>query len=157
MGHTTHQKLVPINKIHTLKSKILSNFCLRMLFKMIVVFELYEFKYLLFWPLKWFYYVIYDLYYGMIRLIDPKNAKIGWNWPSGSGEDLKKKNSMYFCSSNHLPLEKEVALQYLNKLELSSSKDALCRNLVEIGLNWFLRGRFLNFVNVFSLFHNYLP
>ena len=56
---------------------------------------------------------------------------------------------------NYLPLEKGGAL-HLNKLESPSPKDALC----QVGLKlaqWFWRRRFLNFVNVFSLFPNYLP
>ena len=39
----------------------------------------------------------------------------------------------------------------------SSPKDALCQNCFKLALSqWFWR-RFLNFVNVFFLFHNYLP
>ena len=44
----------------------------------------------------------------------------------------------------------------MNKLDSSSTKDALCK----VGLkfaNWFWRRRFFTFVNVFSLFRNYLP
>ena len=44
---------------------------------------------------------------------------------------------------------------HLNKLESPSHKDALC----QVGLKkaqWFWRRRFFNFVNVFSLFRNYL-
>ena len=43
----------------------------------------------------------------------------------------------------------------LNKLESHSPKDALCQDWLKL-VQWFWR-RFLNFVNVFSLFHNYLP
>ena len=42
----------------------------------------------------------------------------------------------------------------LNKLEFPSSKDALCQVWLNLA-QWFWR-RFFNFVNVFSLFHNYL-
>ena len=56
---------------------------------------------------------------------------------------------------NCLPLEKGVAL-HLNKLEYPSPKDALCQVWLKLAL-WFLRRRFFNFVNVFSLFRNYLP
>ena len=59
-----------------------------------------------------------------------------------------------FAISNHLPLEKGGAL-FLSKLESPSPKDALCQVWLKL-TQWFWR-RFLNFVNVFSLFRNYLP
>ena len=55
----------------------------------------------------------------------------------------------------YLPLEKGVAL-HLNKLESPSPKDALCQVWMKL-TQWFLRGRFFNFVNVFLLFRYYLP
>ena len=58
-----------------------------------------------------------------------------------------------FC--NYLPLEKSRALN-LNNLESPSPKDALCQVWLKLA-QWFWRIRFLNVVNVFSLFHNYLP
>ena len=45
---------------------------------------------------------------------------------------------------------------YLNKLESHSPKDALCQVWFKQAQR-FLRRRFLNFVNMFSLFRNYLP
>ena len=39
-----------------------------MFFKMFVVFEIYEVKDFLFWPLKISYYVMYDLDFDMMRL-----------------------------------------------------------------------------------------
>ena len=45
---------------------------------------------------------------------------------------------------------------HLNNVELSSPKDALCKVWSKLA-QWFWRRRFLNFVNVFSLFRNYLP
>ena len=58
---------------------------------------------------------------------------------------------------NYLPLEKDKAL-LLNKLESPSPKDALCQVWLKLA-QWFWRRIhvFFNFVNVFSLFHNYLP
>ena len=56
---------------------------------------------------------------------------------------------------NYLPLEKGGAL-HLNKLESPSPKDALCKVCLKFA-KWFWRKRLLNFVNVFSLFRNYLP
>ena len=55
----------------------------------------------------------------------------------------------------YLPLEKSGAL-HLNKHESPSTNDALC----QVWLNWPSGSGeevFFNFVNVFSLFHNYLP
>ena len=83
-------------------------------------------------------------------------AKFGWNWPSGSGEeDFLNFVNVSLPFHNYLPLEKGVAL-HLNKLEYPSPKDALCQVWLKLAL-WFLRRRFFNFVNVFSLFRNYLP
>ena len=45
---------------------------------------------------------------------------------------------------------------FLNKLEFPSPKDALCQVNLKLA-QWFLRRRLLNFINVYSLFHNYLP
>ena len=56
---------------------------------------------------------------------------------------------------NYLPLEKGGAL-HLNKFESPLSKDALCQVWLKLA-QWFLSRRILNFVNVFSLFCNYLP
>ena len=56
---------------------------------------------------------------------------------------------------NYLPLGKGGAL-HLNKFESPSSKDALCQVWLKLA-QWFLSRRFLNFVNVFSPFCNYLP
>ena len=53
------------------------------------------------------------------------------------------------------PLEKAGAL-HLNKLESPSPKKALCQVWLKL-TQWFWRRRFFNFVNVFSLFQNYLP
>ena len=55
----------------------------------------------------------------------------------------------------HLPLEKGRAL-HLNKPESPSPKDALCQVWLKLA-QWFWRRRFLNFINVFSLFPYYLP
>ena len=56
---------------------------------------------------------------------------------------------------NYLPFEKDMALHF-NKLISPSHKDALCQVWLKLA-QWFWRRRFLNFVNVFSLFRNYLP
>ena len=63
---------------------------------------------------------------------------------------------MYFCCFVIIsPLDKGVAL-HLNKLEFPSPKDALCRVCLKLAQCILIR-RFLNVVNVFSLFRNYLP
>ena len=53
------------------------------------------------------------------------------------------------------PLEKGMAL-YLNQLEFPSPKDALCQVWLKLA-QWFWKGRFLNFINVFSPFRYYFP
>ena len=45
---------------------------------------------------------------------------------------------------------------HFNKLESPSPKNALCQIWLKLA-HWFWRRRFFNFVNVFSLFPNYLP
>ena len=52
-------------------------------------------------------------------------------------------------------MEKGRAL-HLNKLESPSPKDTLCQVWLKLA-QWFWRRRFFYFVNVFSLFRNYLP
>ena len=56
---------------------------------------------------------------------------------------------------NYLRLEKVGAL-HLNKLESPSPKDALCQVWSKLTQSFWKR-RFLNAVNVFSLFRNYPP
>ena len=63
--------------------------------------------------------------------------------------------NVFFLFPNYIPLEKDRAL-HLKKLESPSPKDALCQVWLKLA-QWFWRRRFLNFVNVFSLFRNYLP
>ena len=67
-------------------------------------------------------------------------AKYCWNWPNGSQEMIR---------------EEMVAL-YLNKIEYPSPKDALCQVWLNL-IQWFLKRRFLKFVNVILLFRCYLP
>ena len=62
--------------------------------------------------------------------------------------------NVFLLFRNYLPLEKSRAL-YLNKLESPSPKDALCQVWLKVA-QWFWRRKFLNFVNAFSLFRNYL-
>ena len=53
------------------------------------------------------------------------------------------------------PLGKERGPSF-EQLESPSPKDALCQVRLKLA-QWFWRRRFLNFVNVFSLFRYYLP
>ena len=53
------------------------------------------------------------------------------------------------------PLEKGGAL-HLKILEFPSPKGALCQVWLKLA-QWFWRSRCFNFINVFSLFRNYLP
>ena len=71
---------------------------------------------------------------------------------SGSGEE----DFLISEFRNYLLLE-DGGVPHLNKLESRLPKNAFCK--VELKLaQWFLRRRFFkNFVNVFSLFRNYLP
>ena len=44
----------------------------------------------------------------------------------------------------------------MKKLEYPSPKDALCLDWLKLA-QWFWRRNFFNFINVFSLYCNYLP
>ena len=83
-------------------------------------------------------------------------AKFCWNWLSGS---IKRRflnlANIFSLFLNYLPLEKVEAL-YLNKFESPSLKDPLYKIWMLFAL-WFWRRRFLNFINAFSVFRNYLP
>ena len=72
---------------------------------------------------------------------------------------LEKKISKFrqytFAISLLSPSEKSVTLN-LNNIESPLPEDVLYRVWLKLA-KWFLRRRFLNFVNVFSLFRNYLP
>ena len=83
-------------------------------------------------------------------------AKFCWKWPSG----FWRRRFLNFVDvlslfRIYLPLEKGGAL-HLNKLEFPSPKDAFRQVWLKLAL-WIWRRRFLNLVNVFSLFRNYLP
>ena len=83
-------------------------------------------------------------------------AKFDLNWPSVSEE---KEFIFPLCIVPlflyYIPSEKGMAL-HLNKLESPIPKNALCQVWVKLA-QWFSRRRISNFVNVFSLFGNYLP
>ena len=73
-------------------------------------------------------------------------------WPSGSGEEDFLNTSMYFSYSKLSPLWNRAGPSLnLNKLESPLPKDALCQVWLKLA-QWFWRRRFLNFINVFSLF-----
>ena len=89
-----------------------------------------------------------------------------WSWPSlelaNFGGVLFHKRILLILSMCFLyfvimsPCKKDVAI-HLNKLESHSPKNALCHVLLKLAL-WFWRIRFFKmFVNIFSLFCNYLP
>ena len=75
-------------------------------------------------------------------------AKFGWNWPSGSGEEDFLISSMYF---HYFVIWKGAGRIIWTNLTLLNQR-MLCAKF-----GWFWRRRFFNFVNVFSLFRNYLP
>ena len=74
-----------------------------------------------------------------------------WFWRRG----LLNFVNVFSVFRYYLLLEKGKAL-YLNILESRLPKDALCKVWLKLG-QWIRRRRILNFVNVFSLFRNYLP
>ena len=74
-----------------------------------------------------------------------------WIWRRGFFNFV----NVFSVFRNYLHLEKGGAL-YLNKVESPSPKDALCQVWLKLA-QWFWRRRFLNLLNVFLLFRNYLP
>ena len=64
-------------------------------------------------------------------------------------------SNVFSLFRNYLPWEKGRNLHF-NKIDSPSPKDALCQVWLKL-VHWFWRRKFLNFVNVFSLFRNYLP
>ena len=71
-------------------------------------------------------------------------AKFGWNWPSGSGERrIFIFVNVFLLFGYYLPLEKNGAF-YLNKLDSSSPKNALCKVWLKLA-RLFGKGRFYKF------------
>ena len=66
-----------------------------------------------------------------------------------------RKKLLQMCKKFRTFLVKGVVL-HLKRFESPSPKDALCKIWLKF-VPWFWSRRFLNFVNVFSLFCNYLP
>ena len=79
-------------------------------------------------------------------------GRFGWKWSSGSWEEGFWILSMYFCYFIIISPWKRAGCLHLYKLGSPSPKDVLCQVWLKL-VQWFLR-RFLNFVNVFLLFHN---
>ena len=78
-------------------------------------------------------------------------SEFGRNWPSDSGGEYFFGQYIFSISfSLPPPYEKGMTFHY-NKLESILPKDALCQVWLKLSL-WFWRRRFLNSVNVFSLF-----
>ena len=63
---------------------------------------------------------------------------------------------MYFCNFVIISQCKKVWPFHLNKLKSSLPRDAFCQVWLKLA-QWFWRRRFFKIVNVFLLFHNYLP
>ena len=77
-------------------------------------------------------------------------ARFDWNW-----QRFFNLVNVFSLWCNYFPLGKRETL-LLKKLESTSTKDALCQVWFKWA-QWFWRRRFLNFVNVFSLFRYHLP
>jgi hypothetical protein len=82
-------------------------------------------------------------------------TKFDWIWPAGSGEDFKKKISVFLLFRYYLPLEWDNPI-HLYKRKPSTPKDDLCQVYLKLAL-WFWRRRFLNSPIPFLHFCDYLP
>ena len=101
---------------------------------------------------------LYCTFFNKLKSPLPKDAscKFGWNWPCGSWQDFYI-SSMYFRYFVIIfPFKKGMAL-HLNKLESPPPKNALCQCWLKLAQWFWEEDFFFNFVNVFSLFRNYLP
>ena len=83
-------------------------------------------------------------------------CKFGWNWRGGSGEEDFLILSMYFRYFVIISSKKKSGSLYLNKFKSPLSKNALCQVWLNLA-HWFWRRRFFKYLNVFSLFRNYIP
>ena len=83
-------------------------------------------------------------------------AKFGWNLPSSSWEEDFSISSMYFHSWVIISPLKKGGNPSFEQIWVLITQGCFVPSLVEIG-SVVLRRRFFNFVNVFSLFRNYLP
>ena len=84
-------------------------------------------------------------------------TKFGWNWPSGSGEEEFLISSMYFRFFVIIPPWRWAGPFISTNLRMSSShKNALCQVWLKLAQRFWWK-RFFIFVNVISLFRNYLP
>ena len=70
-------------------------------------------------------------------------------------KNIVKFRQCIFSILKLFPLRNSGAL-HLNRLDSPSHTDNLCQVWLKL-THWFWRRRFLNFVNVFLLFHNYPP
>ena len=78
-------------------------------------------------------------------------AKFGWNLPSGSGKDFKKKFSMYFCYFVRIsPWKRAWPFIWINLNPHYQRK--FC---VKFGWTWPVGSG--GFVSIFSLFRKYIP
>ena len=82
-------------------------------------------------------------------------AKSRCNWPSGSGEEHFLISSMYFRYFVIISPWKRAWPFICTNLNAPLPKDALYQVWLKL-THWFLRRRFLNFVNEFSQFCYYL-
>ena len=101
------------------------------------------------------------LIYESLSLLHPRTlcVKFGWNWSLTSGsEEQDFFNFVNTCICllfrNYLSFEKGAPL-HLNILDFPLPKDALCQVWLKLAQRFWRR--FLNFVNVSSLFCNHLP
>ena len=82
--------------------------------------------------------------------------KFGWNYPSCSGEDDYSNSSMYFCNFVFISPWKRMGPSFEETWNPLHPRYFCAKVWLKLA-QWFWRSRFFKFVNVFSLFRNYLP
>ena len=84
-------------------------------------------------------------------------AKFCCNWPTGSGEGDFYISSMYFHYFLIISPWKKGRALHLNKLESPFSQNDLCQIWLKLAQWFWRRSFFFKYVNIFTLFRNYLP
>ena len=111
-------------------------------------------------------FLILLMYFCCFLIISPWKRVVSRIWPTLN--PLQPRMAQWFWRrrfsnfvnvfalfQNYHPLKKVGAL-HLKKYEFPSAKHDLCQVRLKLA-QWFWRRRFFNFVNIFSLFLNYLP
>ena len=100
------------------------------------------------------HYIVIKKYTHLFNTRGSENRKLRRQFKSTNKYDYQNVDLEKKIKPNYFLYENSMVL-HLKKLEFPSPKDALCQIWLKLAQRFWKR-RFLNFVNVFSLFRNYL-